>query len=248
MFAALANQWIDTEGLHFDVHLADVEQLNEWAASGVHDITKMSFHRALALHDQYLLLPAGAALGHGCGPLLIAKELLSKEEILQGPVALPGEWTTAHLLFNIFYPGCTNKRFVVFSEIEDMILAGAVKSGVIIHENRFTYASKGLVKLNDLGEAWEMMTGLPIPLGGIFAASRLSPDVRHKVGALIRQSIEFARLHPEKVMPYVKYYSQEMDDNVVSSHIGLYVNEFSLNLGSQGIQAIETLKKILREG
>ena len=243
MFAALANQWIDTQGLHFDIRMDDVEQLNDWAGSGVLDITKMSFHRALFLQDQYFLLPSGAALGHGCGPLLIAKELLSKEDILRGPVALPGQWTTAHLLFNIFYPGSSNKKFVVFHEIEDMVLNGDVKAGVIIHENRFTYASKGLVKLNDMGEAWEIMTGLPIPLGGIFAAARLAPELRQKVGGLIRQSVAFAHHYPDKVMPYVKSFAQEMDEDVISSHIGLYVNDFSLDLGTQGIEAIETLKK-----
>src|SRR5688500_16233579 len=145
MFAALVNHWIDTEGIDFNVHMEDVEQLNEWAGSSFLDVTKMSFNRSLALSD-YVLLSSGAALGNGCGPLLIAKSNLDEEDINKGPVALPGQWTTAHLLFNIFYPGCEHKEFHLFSEIESLILNEQVIAGVIIHENRFTYEAKGLVK------------------------------------------------------------------------------------------------------
>jgi 1,4-dihydroxy-6-naphthoate synthase len=244
MFAALVNGWIDTQGLEFTVLMEDVETLNEWAASTRLDVTKMSFHRSLSLLDKYTLLQSGAALGNGCGPLLISNAQPENEEILKGPVLLPGEWTTAHLLFNIFYPGCTGKQFVVFNEIEKMLLEDKAVAGVIIHENRFTYEAHGLHKIIDLGEAWENKTGLPIPLGGIFTADRISDETRTIIESLISDSIKYAWLHPEIVMPYVRQFSQSMDEEVMKSHIRLYVNEFSLDLGENGRESIRMLKKM----
>jgi len=245
MFAALVNGWIDTRGLAFTVLMEDVEKLNEWAASSHLDVTKMSFHRALSLDHNYTLLNAGAALGNGCGPILISKSQHSKHKTLEGPVALPGQWTTAHLLFNLFYPGYKNKRFVVFDEVEDLVLDEQVVAGVIIHENRFTYESKGLIKIMDLGEAWENKTGLPIPLGGIFAANHLSKEIKTTLEDLIVDSIHFAHLHPEIVMPYVRQFAQAMDEEVIMSHIQLYVNDFSLDLGEKGLESINVLKKMV---
>jgi len=244
MFAALVNKWIDTDGFDFTVLMEDVEKLNEWAGSSYLDVTKMSFHRALSLESQYKLLNAGAALGNGCGPLLIAKKPLSYDPVVEGPIALPGKWTTAHLLFNLFYPGCANKQFHLFSDIEDLILNDEVAAGVIIHENRFTYESKGLVRIIDLGEQWENKTGLPIPLGGIFASLRLPEAVRDKLEELIRKSIEFAKANPDMVMPYVRMHAQEMNEEVMLAHIDLYVNDFSVSLGEKGIKAIDALKKL----
>lgn len=243
MFAALVNHWIDTKGIDFNVHMEDVEQLNEWAGSSFLDVTKMSFNRALVLNE-YFLLSSGAALGNGCGPLLIAKTNLSNDEINKGPVALPGRWTTAHLLFNIFYPDSQRKEFHLFSDIESLILNDKVIAGVIIHENRFTYESKGLIKIKDLGQAWEEKTGMPIPLGGIFAHQRLSDETRNSIDILIRKSILFAHEHPEIVMPYVRQFAAEMDEDVMLSHINLYVNDFSLDLGEKGHKSVEMLKKV----
>lgn len=244
MFAALVNGWIDTRGLEFTVLMEDVEKLNEWASLMRLDVTKMSFHRALSLDQKYKLLKSGAALGNGCGPLLISKAHRSRSEVLRGPVVLPGQWTTAHLLFNLFYPGCANKQFVLFSEIESILEGDQAVAGVIIHENRFTYESKGLVKIMDLGEEWEKKTGLPIPLGGIFAADRLSEETSIAIQDLIRESIRFADEHPEMVMQYVREFAQEMDEEVMMSHIRLYVNDFSRDLGEIGYKSIEALRKM----
>jgi len=244
MFAALVNKWIDTDGLDFTVVMEDVEHLNEWAGSSRLDVTKMSFHRSLTLGGEYSLLSSGAALGNGCGPLLIARTSLDKDQILEGPVALPGQWTTAHLLFNLFYPECKRKQFHLFSEIEDRILTGEVIAGVIIHENRFTYESKGLVKIKDLGEEWENKTGLPIPLGGIFAHKRLQETVIATLNGLIKDSIQYAQENPDQVMPYVRQFAQEMDEEVMMNHIHLYVNEYSLDLGEKGQKAVDALKKL----
>jgi 1,4-dihydroxy-6-naphthoate synthase len=190
------------------------------------------------------LLSSGAALGHGCGPLLIARKLLTPEEVLQGPVALPGKWTTAHLLFKLFFPSASGKQFYPFHEIEEVLLEGKVAAGVIIHENRFTYANKGLVRITDLGEAWETLTGLPIPLGGIFVSKKMEVETIHLIEKLIRESILFARQNPDVVMPYVRRFAQEMDESVIWSHIDLYVNEFSLDLGDLGQKAVSQLKKM----
>ena len=245
MFAALVNGWIDTKGFQFTVYMEDVETLNKWAGEEKLDVTKMSFHRALMLENKYQLLASGAALGNGCGPLLIAKKQLRRETILNGPVALPGEWTTAHLLYKIFYPETRSKQFHVFNQIEKLVMDESVVAGVIIHENRFTYEGKGLVKITDLGDAWEKQTGLPIHLGGIFASSRLETETKVILENLIRESILFANEHTELVMPYVRQYAQEMDEEVMKSHIALYVNDFSLDLGPKGLEAVTRLKKML---
>ena len=244
MFAALVNGWIDTGHLDFEIRMADVETLNEWAANELLDVSKISFNRALSLEDKYTLLSSGAALGNKCGPLLISKYPLTKQSITDGPIALPGQWTTAHLLFSIFYPEALNKRFLSFDKIEEAVLSEEFPAGVIIHENRFTYESKGLLKISDLGEDWETLTGLPIPLGGIFASHRLPEGVVTLVDQLIRDSVLFARSYPDKVMPYVRQFAQEMDDAVMKSHIDLYVNDFSLDLGEIGRNAIGMLKKM----
>ncbi len=246
MFAALVNQWIDTKGLQFHIHMEDVEQLNEWAGLGHLDVTKMSFHRAMSLEDTYQLLSSGSALGIGCGPILISSKPRSRQEILEGPIALPGHWTTAHLLFNLFYPGCQLKEFHLFSDIERLVAEDKVVAGVIIHENRFTYEAKGLQKITDLGEAWENETLSPIPLGGIFAHRRFSDDHMHRIESLIRESIQYARDHPKKVMEYVRLYSQEMNEEVMKSHIELYVNDFSLDLCAEVRQEVALLKKKMR--
>ncbi len=245
IFAALVNGWIDTLGFSFEPVLADVETLNEWAEEGRLDITKLSFNRYYGLMDSYTLLSSGAALGRGCGPLLIARTPLVPESIDQTSIALPGRWTTAHLLFSVFYPRAKDKHFMVFHEIEQAVASGTAGAGVIIHENRFTYTDKGLVKITDLGEAWEEQTGLPIPLGGIFASAQLDSELSHQVAALIRESIRFARRYPEKVMPYVRAHAQEMEDSVMQAHIDLYVNDFSLDLGDEGRAAVLRLKNML---
>lgn len=244
MFAALINGWIDTKGLHFLPRMADIESLNEWAESSLLDITKMSFNRYFGVTEKYQLLSSGAALGRGCGPILIGNEKLDPIAIANGTIALPGVWTTAHLLFSIFYPEANHKKFMPFNDIEDAVLKGNVDAGVIIHENRFTFEEKGLVKIMDLGEAWEIKTKLPIPLGGIFGNKSLPQDMITLTEDLIRESILFARAHPEVVMPYVRQYAQEMNDEVMKRHIDLYVNEFSLDLGEEGRIAISRLKNI----
>ncbi len=252
IFAALVHGWIDLEGLSFDYQLADIEKLNMWAMEGGIDMIKVSFHAWLSLRDRYELLESGSALGFGSGPLLIARRRIpllrfarndtnAGGKIADIRVALPGEHTTAHFLFSLAYPMITRKEFMLFSEIEDAVLSGAVDAGVIIHENRFTYEQKGLVKLLDLGEFWEEKSNSPIPLGGIIAKRNLGEENLEKLNRIMRESVNFAMEYPEQVMDFVKAHAQEMDEAVMRKHINLYVNRFTLDLGEDGSRAIQTL-------
>jgi 1,4-dihydroxy-6-naphthoate synthase len=240
IFDALVNKKIDTEGLNFDVRLEDVETLNQWALREHLDISKISYGVLPLVMDKYQLLDAGGALGKGVGPLLISNKQLSLPDIDTATIAVPGERTTAHLLFSLAFPTARNKRFMIFSDIEDAVLSGKVDCGVIIHENRFTYRQKGLTKLIDLGEFWEKETGAPIPLGGIIFR-RDQPDVPAKVNRLIRKSLEHAFTNYPHLSDYVKTHAQEMDENIMRQHIDLYVNNYSLTLGHEGENAIQTL-------
>ncbi len=241
IFDALVNKKIDTEGIDFTVELEDVQTLNRWAMQGKLDISKISYG-VLPLLEQYELLDAGGALGKGVGPLLIARQPLALTEIDYCRIAIPGEQTTAHLLFSLAFPEARNKRFMVFSGIEEAVLSDAVDCGVIIHENRFTYQQKGLVKLMDLGEFWERETGVPIPLGGIVVKRSLGSDLARTINALIRKSLEYAFERYPELPDYVKGHAQEMDERVMRQHIDLYVNNYSLSLGEDGERAISILK------
>jgi 1,4-dihydroxy-6-naphthoate synthase len=244
IFDALVNQKIDTGDLRFETQLEDVETLNQWAMQGKLAITKLSFAAGLKVADRYELLNSGSALGRGCGPLLIARKNIPLSEVKDLTIAIPGENTTANLLFSIAFPGAVNKKIMIFSDIEQAVLNGDADAGVIIHENRFTYQQKGLVKLIDLGEFWESKTGQPIPLGGIFIRKDIPANIRQQVDQLIHQSLQQAFAQYPVLSPYVKAHAQEMDEQVMRQHIDLYVNEFSLDLGKEGWTAIEKLKEM----
>ena len=241
IFDALVHQKIDTEGLTFEVLLADVEELNQKALKGELDITKLSYHAYAQLTDKYVLLDAGSALGRNCGPLLIAKRPLSKAEIAEGPIAIPGKLTTANFLLSLAYPDAQNKQAFLFSDIEQAVLREEVVAGLIIHENRFTYQDKGLVKIQDLGEFWESTTGHPIPLGGIVVHRRLPTDIQQKINRVLARSVAYAQQTPSATRDYVRAHAQEMDEEVMFAHIGLYVNDFTRNLGTEGRAAVATL-------
>ena len=245
IFDAMVNQKMDTEGFSFDTKLEDVETLNQWALQGKLAITKLSFAAGLRMADKYRLLNSGSALGRGCGPLLIAKKTIPLETIHQYTIAIPGAFTTANLLFSIAFPNAVNKKIMVFSDIEQAVLSGEADAGVIIHENRFTYQQKGLVKLTDLGEYWETQTGQPIPLGGIFIRRDGPETVQQQVDQLIRRSLQQAFAAYPVLSDYVKAHAQEMDEQVMRQHIDLYVNEFSLDLGEEGRIAVERLKEMM---
>ena len=241
IFDDLVNKKIDTEGLDFEVLLEDVETLNQWAMQGKLDISKISYGVLPLILNRYELLDAGGALGKGVGPLLISRKRVPLSGIEDCRIAIPGQRTKAHLLFSLAFPAARQKEFMIFSGIEEAVLTGRADCGVIIHENRFTYQQKGLVKLMDLGEYWEKETGAPIPLGGIVFRSGQDPVLAAKVNKLIRKSLEYAFSRYPELPDYVKSHAQEMDERVMRQHIDLYVNDYSLSLGGDGTKAVETL-------
>jgi 1,4-dihydroxy-6-naphthoate synthase len=246
IFDALVNKKIDTGGLDFEVMMEDVQTLNRWALEGKLDVSKVSYGVLPLILQQYNLLDAGGALGKGVGPLLIAKKEIPnlQTDIGKLQIAIPGEHTTAHMLFSLAFPNAKNKRFMIFSDIESAVLAGKVDCGVIIHENRFTYQQKGLVKLMDLGDFWEQQTGGPIPLGGIVMKKSIDASLHEKINTLIRQSLQYAFDRYPELTDYVRDNSQEMDEEVMRKHIDLYVNHYSLTLGQDGRAAVNTFLKI----
>ena len=243
MFDAIVNKRIDVEGLSFDVRLADVETLNRDAFEGRTDVSKLSYHAFAYCVERYVMLHAGSALGRNCGPLLISKRPIAPEEVAAGHlrIAIPGKYTTANLLLGLAFPAATQTTALVFSDIESAVQRGDFDAGVIIHENRFTYESRGLRKIVDLGEYWEDTTGFPIPLGGIVVSRAFPPDVQATMDRVLRRSVEYAFAHPEGALPYVRAHAQDMDDAVMRKHIALYVNEFSVDLGNSGRHAVEEL-------
>lgn len=219
----------------------DVETLNQLARQAVLDLTKISYHAFGHLRDNYCLLRSGGALGRGCGPLVVAKELYPMEDLVEQTIAIPGELTTANLLLQLHGAGYPRLKIMSFEQIMPAVISGEVAAGVIIHESRFTYADSGLVKLLDLGAWWEKETGHPIPLGGILARRNLGRELINAVDDAIGRSLDYAWQHPLQATDYIASHAQEMDEAVVRQHIELYVNHFSRDLGTEGCTAIETL-------
>lgn len=247
IFDALINKKINTGGIDFDVVLEDVQTLNEWAMGGRLDITKISYGVLPQVLENYIVLNAGSALGKGVGPLLISKSFINGALIKEKNIAIPGINTTAHMLFSLAFPEAKKKQFMLFSEIENAVLEEKVDAGVIIHENRFTYHQKGLIKLMDLGEFWERETRSPVPLGGIIIRRKLSSLVQQQVDNAISSSVRYAFSNYPLITDYVKNHSQEMDEHVMRQHIDLYVNDYSVALNDEGKAAIFKLLKVYEQ-
>ena len=243
IFDALANGKIDTEGIDFEILLADIDVLNKNAVSAnPPDITKISSNAyGIDIWKNYVILNSGSALGRNNGPLLVAKEAFSLSEMDSKRILIPGVNTTANLLFTTFFPNAKDKTPLLFSKIEGEVISGHYDAGLLIHEGRFTYQSKGLVKIADMGELWEQKFGMPIPLGSIIAKRSLPQDIITKVDRIIRRSVQYSLNNPESPMPYIRDNAREMDDDVMRSHIALYVNNFSVSLGEEGRAAITFL-------
>jgi len=241
IFHALVKGLVTAGNLSFREHLMDVEQLNQKALAAAFDVTKVSFHLYGHIRNNYTLLSSGAALGRGCGPLLVSSKEYTVTSLHNKPVALPGRYTTAALLLRLFAPQLDNLVYMPFDRIMPAVASGEVAAGVIIHESRFTFREHGLFQLVDLGEWWEADTGCPIPLGGIVAKTSLGSSVIDTLGGLIAASIGHAFANPEAPREYIRVHSQEMSDEVCDAHIGLYVNDFSLDLGGEGRRAVAVL-------
>ena len=244
IFDAFVNKKIDTGDYSFDVIMEDVETLNQWAAEERLDITKLSFPAFFANADKYILLTAGSALGKGVGPLLVTKNPLIENAEGEMSVSIPGHQTTANLLLAFAFPNLTRKTARLFSDIEQAVLHGDTDLGVLIHENRFTYEKKGLKKVADLGEHWEKQMNIPIPLGGI-AIKRNIPDSNKKeINTLIRKSLAHAFSNYPEIPGYVKEHSQALEEEVMKKHIELYVNDFTMDIGEEGRNAVRMLKSV----
>jgi 1,4-dihydroxy-6-naphthoate synthase len=241
MFYPLVHGLVDTGGISYRERLEDVETLNLLALAGELDVSKVSYHALGHIRDDYALLRSGSALGRGCGPLLVAADRIDPADLRGRTIAVPGRYTTAKLLLRLFDP--LLDRFIVmpFNEIMGAVQSGSVDAGLIIHESRFTYRELGLHKLLDLGEWWEAETGLPIPLGGIVARRSLGAETIAAVERALKAGVGYARSHPDEAARYIGEHAQEMSPEVCAAHIGLYVNDFSTDLGEEGIRAITCL-------
>ena len=247
IFEAMVHGRVDTEGLEFDWFLADVEELNRRALEGTVDITKMSYHAYARAAAGYLILDSGSALGRSNGPLVVSRRRIAPVELDNAVIAIPGLYTTANLLFSIFWPEATGKREYLFSDIPEAVLSGKADAGLIIHETRFTYRAMGLSLVADTGAMWEEMTGLPVPRGGIVVNRSLEPAVAAKVSWIIRRSIEYARTSPRESADFIRRHARETEEEIAREHIKLYVNDFSLSLGEEGRQAIRKLFAVAQE-
>lgn len=258
IFYALAERKIVPAGPDFELRIEDVETLNGLAMKRALDVTKISCHAFYYLQEDYQFLRSGGAFGRGCGPLLVqrAEDRSHQQKVRKRKsevrIAIPGELTTAFLLLKLYLPDESSPhsalrvpQFMVmpFNEIMGAVRDGKADAGLIIHESRFTYPDYGLVQAADLGEWWEKETGLPVPLGGIIAKKSLGAGTIEKIEGLIRESVKYAMAHRAETMPFIKRYSQELSDEVIKKHIGLYVNDYSVDMGDDGAEALAELLK-----
>lgn len=241
MFDAWVNKRLASLSTDIDLHFDDIKSLNESAIRGEPDVTKLSLFTAGKANKEYEILTSGAALGYKNGPLIISKKKIYPDELPFVNFGIPGKNTTANLLLHLFYKPEKNCKEYFFYEIEDAILSNEVDAGVIIHETRFTYQNKGLQKIVDLGEIWEERTKLPLPLGVIAVKRSLSEEIKKSINRTIKESVLFAFGNPDASLDFIRSHAQETEIEVVQKHIDLYVNEFSVNMGDKGKQAISKL-------
>lgn len=239
-FHALAHGLID-EPFRIEPVLLDIEELNRRAHDGAFDLTKLSVGAFAAVGDRYTMLRSGAALGHGVGPLVVTRTPMTLAEAVRGRVAIPGKETTAFRLLRLAAPQLRDTVELRYDKILRAVASGEVDAGLIIHESRFTYQDHGLHKAQDLGEWWERETSLPVPLAGICARADLDADTRAAAERAIRASVQHAFNHPSASAEYVRQHAQEMSAEVCAQHISLYVNQWSLDVGDEGLQAIQRL-------
>lgn len=221
--------------------LLDIEELNRRAHASEFALTKLSVGAFAAVGTRYALLRSGAALGHGVGPLVVARTPMTLEEAARGPLAIPGRETTAVRLLRLAAPHLAGEVEVRYDRILRAVAVGEVEAGLIIHESRFTYRDHGLVKVIDLGDWWQRETGLPVPLAGICARADLDAGTRGAAQSAIRASVQYALDHPDASRDYVRAHAQELSDEVCAEHIALYVNAHSLDIGDDGLRAIARL-------
>jgi 1,4-dihydroxy-6-naphthoate synthase len=244
MFYALANDKLDTGDLKFTHVLQDIESLNRRAFNRDFDVTAVSFHAYAYLADKYLLLPSGASMGERYGPMVIARQQMTVDELKDKLIAVPGTMTTAFLGLKLLAPDFRHE-VVPFDKIIDAVSEGQVDAGLIIHEGQLTYQRALLHKVVDLGEWWCERTGLPLPLGGNVIRRDLPPDVIRRTSALLKASIQYALDHRQEALAYALSFARDMDEKTADKFVGMYVNELTLDYGEQGRAAV---RRLLDEG
>ena len=243
IFHAMLHDCIDTGCLNFTPHMHDVETLNTKAFSKSFHVSKLSFFALLKLKQTYEMLNSGAALGYGCGPLLVGRS--PDISLSEGKIAIPGAYTTAHLLLKLWNPEIRNIEATRFDYILEGVQTGKYDAGLIIHEGRFIYPKYNCVKIIDLGEWWEKETGLPIPLGCI-AVRKDEPvfSCKKDIESVLGNSVEYALENRAASRKFIRSHAQELDDEVIDGHIDLYVNDFTVSLGQTGLKAVQTLEEM----
>jgi 1,4-dihydroxy-6-naphthoate synthase len=241
MFWALAAGAIDTRGFEFEHVLQDIQTLSEWALEGRLETTAMSLASYPLVQDKYAILPHGASMGSGYGPVVVGKRELSREELLQTEVVIPGEMTTAFLTLRLYLGETFPFRSLPFDEILDEVIDGRAEAGLLIHEGQLTYASLGLVKSVDLGEWWLLETGLPLPLGINVARRDLGEEKLHDLSEVLRESIQAGLANRKEAMQYAMQFGRGLDEGLADRFVGMYVNELTEDYGDEGREAVREL-------
>src|ERR671935_1590812 len=241
MFWALAKGTIDTRGFEFEHVLRDIQTLNEWALEGKLETTAISLHAYPLVQDRYTLLPHGASMGHGYGPVVVGRRPLSKDELRQTEIVVPGVMTTAFLTLKLFLGGDFPYRVLPFDRILDEVQSGGADVGLLIHEGQLTYASLGLAKSVDLGEWWLLETGLPLPLGVNVARRDLGEPALRELSEVLRGSIEAGLENRRDALRHAMRYGRGLDDELADRFVGMYVNELTCDYGDEGRKAVQEL-------
>ncbi len=229
----------------YSIRLADIETLNHWALQGAFPVIKASFALYPEIHSRYQILSCGSALGFGVGPLLVSRKELKGPDLENLKVGIPGKYTTAHFLFNFFYPEGCQKVFLGYHEIIPALLRGHIDLGVLIHEGRFVYSTYGLFLVQDLGALWEEKVKAPLPLGGFFIQRDLKEEKKNKILQDLRKSLDYAWKNSTEVYPLLKTHAQELSEEVISQHVKTYVNPFTFKLEGEAIRALKVFFEVL---
>lgn len=240
MFYALATNKVRVPGLNFSHTLCDIETLNRKAMESFYDVTAISFHAYPYLQNRYALLPSGGSVGEGYGPMIVATKQYTPEQIKGKKIAIPGTLTTAYLVLKLFAPEI-EAEVVPFDQIIPQVLAGRFEAGLIIHEGQLTYTKSGLHKVLDFGSWWREKTGLPLPLGGNAIRRDLGPELMHEVSVALKDSIQYGLNHRDEALAYAMQFARDLDRQLASRFVSMYVNERTLDYGVEGRNAIARL-------
>jgi 1,4-dihydroxy-6-naphthoate synthase len=241
MFWGLASGTVDARGYEFEPVIEDIQTLNEWSLEGRLEVTAMSAATYPLVQDRYVLLPHGASIGSGYGPIVVARERLSLDELRDTEIVIPGELTTAFLVLKMALGDGVSHRVMTFDEILPEVASGRARAGLLIHEGQLTYIDEGLEKCLDLGEWWLLETGLPLPLGVNTARRDLGEQALHEISAILRESIDAALEHRDEALEYALGFGRGMDAERGDAFIGMYVNELTKDYGEEGREAIREL-------